>query len=250
MDEDLARLRAAWLDSLRRDPPTRVDVLMLGVTPKFALFPWAADGQLTALDSSEIMIRAVWPGDTANRRALRGDWLHTPFAAESFDLVLCDNGPTLFSPESLAVLGREIRRVLRADGRAVMRNFAPPRVAESVAAVIQAAASGATKNFHAFKIRLLMALQGERSDRGAGLGDAWTKFEAAFPDRASLAARMGCPLETVATIDAYRGRESRYYFHTAPEIATAFRDFDLSVGPAGSYELAECCPVFALAPKP
>ena len=60
--EDLQRLKAAWVTTLPEGIPGRcVDVLMLGVTPELALFPWAEKTRLHAIDSSGEMIRSVWP---------------------------------------------------------------------------------------------------------------------------------------------------------------------------------------------
>lgn len=250
--EDLARLQAVWLESLPTDPPARrLDVLLLGVTPEFALFPWAPEVQLTAVDSSETVIKAVWPGDGPGRQVRRGEWLHLPFGPATFDLILCDNGPTLFNGlKAVAGLGRALRRVLRSDGRVVMRNFARPARPEPVESAVADVWAGRVRNFHAFKMRFLMALQGDTAAAGVRLGEAWERFNGFFPDRAALAASLGCRERVVATIDAYRGQEARYSFYSLAEVADGFPGFRLIVGPPGSYPFAECCPVFALVPEP
>ena len=108
-------------------PGRCIEVLSLGVTPEVALFPWAKKVSLRAIDSSEEMIRTVWPGDGPERKAVLGDWLQTPFADGVFDLIVCDAGLTqLVGIASLTLLGREFRRLLRTDGRVVMRHFARP----------------------------------------------------------------------------------------------------------------------------
>ncbi len=250
--EDLARLKAVWLESLPAGlPARRLDVLLLGVTPEFALFPWAPEVQLTAVDSSETVIKAVWPGDGPSRQVLLGHWLELPFAPATFDLIVCDNGPTLFNGlEAVAGFGRALRRVLRQDGRIVMRNFARPACAERVETAVADVWAGRVRNFHAFKMRFLMALQGDEAASGVRLGDAWERFNGFFPDRAALAASLGCSERVVATMDAYRGQEARYSFYTLAEVAAGFTGFRFMVGPPGSYPFAECCPVFALVPEP
>ena len=55
-------------------------VLLLGVTPEFA----DLGARLTAIDHSEQMIANVWPGDTQDRHAERGDWLALPFPEHHF----------------------------------------------------------------------------------------------------------------------------------------------------------------------
>ena len=232
-------------------PGRCIEVLSLGVTPEVALFPWAEKVSLRAIDASEEMIRTVWPGDGPERLAVLGNWLQTPFADGVFDLIVCDAGLTqLVGIASLTLLGREFRRLLRTDGRVVMRHFARPVRMESEQSVVDATEASQVGNFHELKLRLLMALESRKPKLGVRLGEAWDCFERLFPDRAALAKRLGCDLQTVATIDAYRGREARYSFLSLGELAQAFAAFRLALGPAGHYPLAECCPVFSLTPQP
>ena len=250
--EDLPRLRDAWLAALPGGIPGRcVDLLALGVTPEVALFPWAEKVSLQAIDSSADMIHTVWPGDGPGRKAVLGNWLQTPFADGSFDLIVCDAGlAQLVGMESLTVLGRELRRLLRTDGRVVMRHFARPARSESGQSIVAAAEAGLVANFHELKLRLLMALESATPQLGVRLGDAWDCFTRLFPNRDSLAKRLGCDPQTVATIDAYRGRDARYSFLSLDEVAQAFAGFRLALGPAGHYPLAAYCPVFSLTPIP
>lgn len=249
--EDLRRLRTAWLNSLTREglPARRVEILSLGVTPEIANFGWAEDCFLTAADASEVMIRAVWPGDGPQRRAVQASWLELPFAAGTFDLIVSDGGLVpLAAPGQLAALARELRRVLRPAGRVVMRHFIRPVPAESPADLVCAIAAGTIRGFHELKLRLVMALA--QTPTGVRLADVWECFQQLFPDREALAARLGCQLEIIATIDAYRGREARYVFPGLAELAQTFARFSLAVGPAGHYPFAPCCPVFCLTPQP
>jgi SAM-dependent methyltransferase len=249
--EDLQRLQAAWLNSLTpADLPTRrIEILSLGVTPEIANFVWTEDFLLTAADASELMIHAVWPGDGPQRRAVQASWLELPFPDGSFDLVVSDGGLVpLAAPGQLTALGRELRRVLRPAGRVVMRHFIRPVPAESPADLVRAFRAGHIRGFHELKLRLVMALA--EAPTGVRLADVWECFQDWFPDREALAARLGCPLEIIATIDAYRDREARYVFPGLAELAQTFACFALAVGPAGHYPFAPCCPVFCLTPQP
>src|SRR6202012_5813470 len=63
--EDAQRLHDTLLAKLPHGARSRrLDVLLLGVTPELAEFPWSADFHLTALDASEPMLQAIWPGDS------------------------------------------------------------------------------------------------------------------------------------------------------------------------------------------
>ncbi|MEP6673225.1 MAG: class I SAM-dependent methyltransferase [Chthoniobacter sp.] len=249
--EDLQRLHQAWTQSLPAGIPSRrLEILSLGVTPEIALFPWASDFHLTAIDASEGMIGSVWPGDAPNRRAVLGDWLEMPFPDASFDLVLTDTGLALVAGTGkLSAAGRELRRVLRQDGRAAMRHFARPSPPESLDSIAQAAGAGRLSNFHELKLRLLMAVEAENPGTAVRLADVYDRFQSLFSDRDLLARQLGCDHQIVSTIDAYRGRETLYAFPSLAELAVAFDAFHLAPGPAGHYPAAGCCPVFSLTPK-
>ncbi len=230
-------------------PSRKIKVLLLGVTPELASHQWAQEFQLWAVDASEVMVNAVWPGDTDQRKALCGSWLNTSFADASFDLIVSDCGLTpLATPGQVADLGLELRRLIRRDGRVVMRHFAQSANPLPMAQLVQQVESGKLRNFHELKLRLLLALAATLP--AVRLGDAWEKFEQHFPDRARLAEQLGCSLEIIATIDAYRERDGSYAFPTLAELAQQFSDFTLQTGPVATYPLAECCPVFTLTPKP
>lgn len=222
---------------------------MLGVTPELASHRWAPKFQLWAVDASEVMVNAVWPGDTDQRKALHGSWLNIPFADASFDLIVSDCGLTpLAEPGQVAALGQELRRLIRPDGRVVMRHFARSANPQPLAQLVQLAESGKLRNFHELKLRYLLALAAALP--AVRLGDAWENFNRHFPNRSHLAERLGCALEVVSTIDAYRDRDACYAFPTLAELAQQFRGFTLKAGPVATYPLAECCPVFSLTPKP
>lgn len=250
--EDLQRLKEAWVTSLPAGiPGRRIDVLMLGVTPEFALFPWAEKVCLHAIDSSEEMIRWVWPGDGPERTAVLGNWEMMPFADASFDLIVCDTGlALLLGMDSLTAVRGELRRLLRTDGRVVMRHFARRPGLETEQTLIAATEAGEMHNFHGLKLRMLMALDARTPGHGVRLGDAWDCFERIFPHRETLAHRLGCDLQTIATIDTYRGRDGRYIFRSLAEVARVFEGFRFAEGPAGHYPFAEYCPVFSLTPIP
>jgi SAM-dependent methyltransferase len=247
----LQRFHRAWLDSLPQGiPQRRLDVLSLGVTPEIAQFPWATDTQLTAIDASEEMIQKVWPGNDATRKAVLGNWLALPFDDASFDLILNDAGLLLMAgAEKLRAAAEELRRVLRPEGRVVLRHFARVSPAESLGAIAEDVEHGRVSNFNELKLRLLMAIESGKAGAGVRLAEAYECFQQLFPDHAQLASRLGCDPRTVATIEAYRGREARYTFHSLDEMAQAFEGFTLQIGPTGHYPAAERCPVLVFTPK-
>jgi SAM-dependent methyltransferase len=202
-----------------------------------------------ALDASEDMIREVWPGDTVGRQAFRGDWLSMPFEDGSFDLVLSDCGLTpLVGAGLLETLGDEMRRVLRPEGRVVMRHFASGDWVAALPVLRVLAQKGQVVGFHEFKLRLLMAVDAELDEEGVPLGYIWERFQQEFPDRRELARQLGVDATEVDTIDAYRGKMVRYAFPPVDQLARRFTGFEVRLGPAGRYGFAEACPVFSMIP--
>lgn len=243
--EDARRIQAAWIET-RPDPPAdRPEVLLLGVTPELAEFPWWAHHHLTALDRSEAMLASIWPGDNARRRAVHGEWLQAPFPEASFDLIVSDGGVVVMGVlEKAAALASECRRLLRPGGCVVVRHFAREESQPEVDALPGAVDRGEIRDFHVLKMRLLLALPSDARTAGVSLPLAHTTFDRLFPDRAALARWLGCSRETIDTIDAYAGMGD-YLFASRAELARAFGEFEVSAGPPAHYPLGACCPVFA-----
>src|SRR3981081_2648036 len=55
-------------------------ILVLGLTS--GLIDTGSD--ITAVDQSRTLVKDLWPGNTAKRRVVIGDWLRLPFEAASF----------------------------------------------------------------------------------------------------------------------------------------------------------------------
>jgi SAM-dependent methyltransferase len=245
LEEDARRIHAAWLNGQPQLPARRLDVLLLGVTPELAEHRWSADYSLTALDRSEPMLRSIWPGDGPHRRAVQGEWLQAPFPDASFDLVISDGGVVVMgSLEKAAALAHECHRLLRPGGRVAVRHFAREESQPDAEALPDAVARGEIRDFHALKMRLLLALPPAQETAGVNLPLAREAFCRLFPNRDALAHRLGCPRETIDTIDAYAGMGD-YLFATPEELARIFGGFEMRQGPPASYPLAACCPVFA-----
>jgi SAM-dependent methyltransferase len=195
------------------------------------------------------MIRSVWPGRLRPRdEALCADWLRLPLEGKSVDLVLSDGClSTLPYPRGYAEVCAELLRVLREGGRCVARCFVLPEKPERPEDVLADLRAERAGGFHAFKWRLVMALQPD-PETGVMLAEVWHAFHQAEGDFASLALRCGWPLEAVRTIEAYRGVKARYSFPALGEIRDLFIDAGFSVGEIfhPAYELGDRCPSVTL----
>lgn len=236
----------AWRETTGRDDPS---LLLLGVTPELCALPTGTRSRVVAVDRSLDMIRCVWPGRLRPAdEALCGDWLRLPIESRSVDLVLSDGClSTLPYPGGYADVCAELLRVLRGAGRCVARCFVLPGKPERVEDVLADLRAGRTGGFHAFKWRLVMALQPD-PETGVVLADVWDALHAAEDDLDSLALRCGWPLEAVRTMEAYRGVTARYSFPALPELRELFLDAGFSLADVfhPTYELGDRCPTLLL----
>jgi SAM-dependent methyltransferase len=218
--------------------------LLFGVTPELARLELGFPADLTAFDESPAMIAAVWPGDTSTRRARVGDWCALDLPNASIDLALGDGCLSMLPyPEGYRRLADSLARVLAPGGLFSIRLFCRPEPAESVEHVFAELFAGHVGNFHVFKWRLAMALQGDSVQVGVNLDSIWRAFQAHTGGAQVLAERLAWPLDEVSTIDNYRGSTSSYTYATAAEVVSQFAtDFALIEEWRGSYELAERCP--------
>lgn len=250
--EDAALVReaiAGWSEATGRSDATG---LVLGVTPELCRVPLGAGARIVAVDNSVDMIGTIWPGRVRARDAVVcGDWRHMPLGASSVDLAFADGALSLLSyPSGYAAVFAELGRLLRPDGRFVVRCFAQVEERESLDAVFDDLARGRIGNFHILKWRITMALQ-ESAGSGVAVGSVWSALDDAWPELDRLAERTGWPVEEVRTIGVYRGVATRYTFPTLAE----YRDVLAAAGfvVAGvaipSYELGERCPILVIEPR-
>ncbi|MHB8528955.1 MAG: class I SAM-dependent methyltransferase [Caulobacteraceae bacterium] len=238
-DRDVvAAIRAAVDGADRR-------VLQLGVTPELA----GVGKQLIALDRSEAMLDCLWPGDTAARCALRGDWLSCPFSPGSFSAAIGDGSfNCLRHPDDYGKLFGQLASALSSEGRIVIRAFLTPDRAETVGAIRAEALDGRIGSFHAFKWKLAMAMVAEASQPNLPVQSLHDLVVGEFPDRLALAEAAGWNREHIDTIDVYNGSPEIYSFPTLAQLRASAPDSFAAprLVAAGGYELAERCPVVVI----
>jgi SAM-dependent methyltransferase len=248
-------LHRAWA---RLPAPLRVpsDVLA-GVTaqlaersgPALALGATAGLGDVapvvTTIDASEARVRDIGPA----RRTIVGDWLRLPFVEGAFVSCVGDGClNALLYPCQVASLLRSVAGVLRTGGRFVCRVFLAPDIAETSAEVTAAALAGRIRRFQALKFRLAMAITAEAGGPNVAVRAIHDVFEAGLPDRRRLAEVTGWNRDEIDTIDVYRSSTEVYSFPTRGQclaaIPAAFENVHLVA--AGTYELAERCPLLVM----
>lgn len=249
--EDLER-HAGWMLPIigALDGPQAVAIL--GVTPELALLPWPDFVRILGFDRSLAMVRDVWPGSDMRiaGAAINGDWRSLPVAAGRLSWVIGDG--SLSNLDSVADYDRllaEVARTLRPEGRFSVRLYAGPDAPESPDAVMDAFLDGGMDNFHAFKLRLAMALTAPDTHavRVGDIHDYWRRLGL---DYDMLERRLGIPRTVIETIDNYRGSDIRYNFppigYVEEQLARRFRIEDRF---EPTYALGERCPSLLLAPR-
>jgi SAM-dependent methyltransferase len=228
-----------------------VRALLLGVTPDVARMGWPAGTSLLAVDNSFAMAQFVWPGNVLGQRdVICADWLSLPCRDDSHDLVIGDGSINCLSyPIGFANFIDNLSRTIRPGGLLMLRVYLQTEPPEDPTDVLAEALTGSAGSFHAFKLRLLMALQrGVR--HGIPVVEAyhwWTQRNVA---RKSLPHRKGWEDRDIETIEFYRDSDTVYSFPTLAELRSQLQGKfeEASIfSPAG--EMGHRCRVLVLTPS-
>lgn len=219
-------------------------VLLLGVTPELYRLPWPEGTDFLAVDRTQAMIEAVWPGPgTAVRRA---DWLDMALPEDSRDIVLCDGGLNLLAyPGEQRRLVEILGGVLTEEGLCILRLFVPPARYESSDEILRDFVDGGIPSLNALKLRLWMSIQ-KSAEEGVELARLWRAIERVAPDLVGLAGKIGWPTEHMLAVNAYRDSAARYHFGTLRQVADMFccdpGGFETVTVHEPTYEGGEQCP--------
>lgn len=216
--------------------------LLLGVTPEFA----DVTPQLVAVDRNFSMVANVWPGNTACRYAIVGDWRRPSFKSGSFAICIADGSLSFLTfPDETVALLHGLTHLLEEGGRLVFRLYLSPDVPETVSSLRDQVLSGKISNFHAFKIRLAMSLASQQTVPHIRVADILRSFNSLFANRKELVRKTGWSRKHVDTIDFYR--DSDVFFSLPREdrllsvVSSVFPNARLVS--SGTYEMSERCPL-------
>lgn len=223
-------------------------VLLLGVTPELYNLPWPKGTDFLAVDGSQDMIDAVWPGPEDIIRC--ANWLSLDLPEGSRDIVLCDGGLHLLSyPQGQHEIIRLLRRTLSHEGICIFRLFALPAQRENPDAVVQDLLDRQIGSLDIFKLRLSMSLQSKPGE-GVELAQLYNKLVDTAPDLEKLAANIGWPAEHIKIFGYYRDIKYKYYWLTLEQTMDMF-----CMDPGGfqahrlkipSYNLGRRCPTIGM----
>lgn len=223
--------------------PSVRNIVLLGVTPELA----DAFGTVTAIDKNPAMIANVWPGDSATKAAIEADWLQVELPRTTFDAVIGDGSLNNVScPEGISILLQRAMDWLVPGGVFACRLFERPADKITADQLLRTAGSKATLNFHAFKWQIAMHIAAS-AGANVPVSEILRRFNELCPDRDTLAATTGWPRQSIDTIDVYRGSDIVYSFPDRSEFQGTIPTKAVDVGfhAAGTYDLAECCPILS-----
>jgi hypothetical protein len=237
-----------WCPNHRTRP---LRALLWGVTPEIATMAWPDGTELLAVDKSRPMIQHVWPGDiTGRRKAVCADWFEFDCGADRYDVVIGDgNFAILDFPRQYRTLAGIARDALASDGVVITRFFVQPTASETPEAVIDDLLANRIGSFHAFKLRLAMALQRSASS-GARMGDVFSAWTDAGIHVEALATMTGWPRAVIETINLFDGKDSRLSFPSVLQMEAPMSEhFDKLDERYLPYELGERCPILSFRPR-
>lgn len=248
---DIAYMEGAVAAWAGLHPARPMRAALLGVTPQIAGMRWPPGTSLIAADNSFPMVRAVWPRDLPRSRvAVCADWSALPVPESTCDVAIGDGSfSCLRYPHGFRAVAAEARRILRADGRLMVRCYIRPREQERPEDVVADLLDGAIPSFHWFKLRLLMALQ-ESTERGVAVDAVYRFWASQRVDETALVAQTGWDAQAVRMMELYRGKDTVYSFPTMAELrrvlGESFAETAISTPPQ---TIEECCPIWVAAPR-
>jgi SAM-dependent methyltransferase len=233
---------AAWARSCYR---TRIDALLLGVTPDIANMPWPDNTRLTALDSALPMVKAVWPASIPQKRwAACGSWQELPLATGSCDVVLGDGAINCVRyPVGCRSVLAEAARVLRDGGVVILRCYVQPAIHERPEDVVTSIFERPDPSFHHFKFRLLMAMQSS-TEQGIAVDDVYRFWADQRLIAEDVEAHTGWDQASIGTIDMYRDSNTVHTFLNRAELEAQLTEFFEVISLAAPHQ--ETCPIYVL----
>lgn len=221
--------------------------VILGVTPSIATMKWPSGTRVTAVEISQPVIEALWPGDIPNvREAKCASWFSMPVGRNSCDVVIGDGSMIACRyPAEAKRLIHYIGECLVDGGIFVLRVYIRPERQETVPALFDDLLRQKMR-VDVFKFRLYLAMQ-RTVEEGVQVRVAANILEEYRLNRQEMIDRCGWPEGVVEPFDMWRKSNAVYSFPSLREfrnlLGEAFSEVSVTY-PA--YELGRFCPIFVL----
>ncbi len=249
--EDIASFERAVAIQADLHGGAGLKAVILGVTPALALMKWPQGSQIEAVEISQAVIDAIWPGDIpGTRRARCASWLAIPLQRKSCDVVVGDGSlATCRFPGEVRNLVRSAHDLLVDDGLFAFRSYIRPQVQESVEAVFEALFSASGLSVDRFTMRLYLAMQ-RSVEEGVAVREAARLLDRYHLDRRTMKERLGWSSAAIEPFAAWRASDAVYSFPTLDELRGVVGEYFDAISIAyPRYELGHCCPTLAMRPR-
>lgn len=248
---DIAAFEDAVNTQASLRPAKGLQAVMLGVTPGLALMRWPVGSRILAVEISQSVIKALWPGDVPQQRqAVCASWFAIPRGQQSCDVVVGDGSlATCRFPSEVRALSRAVHHLLSEGGSFVFRSYLRPQVQESVESVFGALFQGAGMSVDCFKMRLYLAMQ-RSPQEGVAVRDAARILDKYQLNSRTMRERLGWSSAAIGPFEAWRNSDAVYSFPTPDELREVLGEcFDEESATYATYELAQCCPTLVMRSK-
>ena len=188
-------------------------LLLLGVTPEVYQLALAQDYEITAVDYSLGMVRAVWPGP--RRRAVCADWRQMPLKDGSRDIATCDGGYVLLNASQKAEFARSLHRVLTPGARLLLRIFVKRLQPDRPEDVLDDLRAGRIGSIHVLKLR---CMAWDANEEGNTACVIWKTLHEGISDFPSLARKLGWTEDDLVTLDVMKESTIRYHCPTREDV--------------------------------
>jgi hypothetical protein len=245
--EDIRIVQEAVVAQATRKRRGGFSALILGVTPAIAAMNWPADTTITAVDMSQAVIDALWPGDIAGvRQALCASWLAIPGRQSCYNAAVGDGALNVVRFADLPKLIRSVRNALVDSGTFTVRSYIRPHESESVEAVFDALVGPSGLNVDSFKMRFYLAMQ-RSTEEGVAVREAFRLLERYGIDHNVMRGRLGWNSAAIEPFLRWPTSDSVYTFPTLEELRAALNECfeEVSITYPG-YELGHSCPTLVL----
>jgi SAM-dependent methyltransferase len=227
----------------------KLQVMLLGVTPALAAMRWPDAVTLVAADWSTPMLTRVWPKQNTPRSTslLCADWRQLPLRAACCDAIVGDGCYTaLANLADYRLLNREMHRVLKPDGAALLRCFCRPSHRLEVDTLFEQLFAGHIASLDLFRFLLAMAMY-EDSRTEITRRAVWELWVRHVPDARGIQDRMGWSDDDVANMERIANMSHSFCFPTLHELAELARPlFELSAHDEPTYAWGELFPRIVL----
>ena len=218
-------------------------VLLLGVTPALA----GLGDDLLAVEAMPDVIAALWPGDSADRHAVVGDWRALACPDQSRSAIVGDGVLSAVDADPMALLA-EFLRVLEPGGVIAIRCFCAPDRPEPLDVIVADAMAGRVPDMNVLKWRVSMHLASNDPMFRVPVSAVLELFNRLFPDRTEFLDQTGWQISDFDFVDLYRGSTSVLRFLPEDRLRAVFMDTGarlVVLRPQG-YPLADRSPLFVL----